>query len=62
LTDFDSYSEWNPLVTKLDGNIVEGGIINTTIAPLKETFHPILLSYKAEKKLSGKVKESPCFY
>ena len=23
LTDFDSYPEWNPLVTKLDGNVVE---------------------------------------
>jgi hypothetical protein len=61
LTDFDSYSEWNPLVTKLDGNIVEGGIINTTIAPLKETFHPILLSYKTEKEITWQGKRIALF-
>jgi len=51
LTDFKAYPEWNPLVSKLEGDIVEGGVISTTIVPLNETFTPILLSYKPENEI-----------
>ena len=51
LTDFDSYPEWNPLVSKLEGNIAVGGKIHTTIAPLNDTFSPTLLSYKESEEI-----------
>lgn len=51
LTDFDSYSEWNPLVSKLTGNISEGGIIYTTIVPLENTFAAKLLSFKENEEI-----------
>ena len=51
LTDFPNYKQWNPLVSKLSGNIVEGGTIYTTIVPLKNTFAATLLSYKENREI-----------
>lgn len=51
LTDFNTYKNWNPLVSKLSGDLNEGGIIYTTITPLKETFSATLLSYKENQEI-----------
>lgn len=51
LTDFDNYQEWNPLVSKITGNLTEGGIIYTTIVPLENTFAAKLLSFKANEEI-----------
>lgn len=54
LTDFESYSEWNPLVSHITGNLSEGGTIQTTIVPLQNTFTATLLSFKENKEIVWK--------
>ena len=56
LTDFDDYPSWNPLVSRLTGDISEGGTIDTTITPLNNTFSAKLLSLKEYKELIWKGK------
>ncbi|TCN59538.1 SRPBCC domain-containing protein [Flavobacterium circumlabens] len=51
LINFKSYPEWNPIVGKLEGDMIEGNKITTFIIPLKKTFHPILISYKINKEI-----------
>ncbi len=61
LTDFERYREWNPLVSQLTGNISEGGIIKTTIVPLKNTYAAKLLSFKKNKEIVWKGKRGVSF-
>jgi hypothetical protein len=61
LTDFERYSEWNPLVSQLTGNISEGGIIHTSIVPLADTFQARLLSFKVNKEIVWKGKRGASF-
>ncbi len=51
LTNFSEYSNWNPIVGKLDGEMKEGGEIATYIVPLGKTFHPKILRYKENQEL-----------
>ena len=40
LVDFDQYREWNPFLTKIDGNAKEGEKINVTVAlPFKQSMN-----------------------
>ena len=61
LIDFEKYIEWNPLVSKITGEIAEGGTIYTTIIPLKETFAAQLLSYKKEEEIVWQGKRIASF-
>lgn len=61
LTNFENYSEWNPLVSKLTGDISEGGTINTRIVPLNKTFSAKLLSYKKNEEIIWKGKQVASF-
>jgi len=51
LTDFEKYPEWNPLVGKLAGDIREGGVIETFIVPLNNTYFPKLLTYRPPEEI-----------
>ena len=51
LTNFKSYPDWNPIVGKLEGEMKEGQKISTYIVPLKQTYHPVLLSYHKNREL-----------
>ena len=51
LTNFDDYPKWNPLVGKLEGDIKEGNQIATYIVPLKNTYQPVIISYKINEEL-----------
>lgn len=62
LTDFESYSEWNPLVSQITGNISEGGLIKTTIVPLQKTFEATLLTFKENKEIVWKGKQVASFF
>jgi hypothetical protein len=61
LTDFESYSDWNPLVSSITGNLSEGGTIKTTIVPLQNTFEALLLSFKENKEIVWKGKRGASF-
>jgi hypothetical protein len=61
LTDFESYSQWNPLVSSITGNLSEGGTIKTTIVPLQNTFEAVLLSFKENKEIVWKGKQGASF-
>ena len=61
LTDFSSYSQWNPLVSNLTGAISEGGFIRTTIVPLQNTYTAKLISYKTNKEIVWKGKQIASF-
>ena len=51
LTNFASYPDWNPIVGKLDGDLVVGQSISTYIVPLGKTYQPVLLAYAPNKEL-----------
>ncbi|MDI1255587.1 MAG: SRPBCC domain-containing protein [Flavobacterium sp.] len=51
LTDFKNYPEWNPIVGKLESEMKEGSKIATFIVPLRNTYFPVLLSYKENQEL-----------
>lgn len=51
LTDFETYTEWNPIVGKLEGSMKEGTKISTFIVPLNKTYFPNLISYKTNKEM-----------
>jgi hypothetical protein len=51
LTDFQAYPEWNPLVSRASGKIVEGEIIKTFIEPLAEEFNPTLIKVIENQEL-----------
>ena len=61
LTDFESYGDWNPLVSKLTGYLSEGQTIETTIVPLQKTFRAKLLSFEINKELIWKGKQGASF-
>lgn len=61
LTDVESYAEWNPLVSKITGNLSEGGMIQTTIVPLNNTFSAKLLSFKENKEIIWQGKRVATF-
>ena len=51
LTDFASYPDWNPIVGKLDGEMIVGKAISTYIVPLGKTYQPVLLAWEPTKEL-----------
>jgi hypothetical protein len=51
LTHFQSYPQWNPIVGKLEGQMVPGQKISTYIVPLKKVYHPTLISFVPNKEL-----------
>lgn len=57
LTTFKSYPEWNPIVGKLEGEMKTGKKISTFIVPLKNTFYPIILSFKENEELIWEGKQ-----
>lgn len=51
LTNFEHYPEWNPIVGKPVGEMIEGEQISTFIVPLHKTYYVTLLSYKESEEL-----------
>jgi hypothetical protein len=49
LTDFDKYSDWNPFVKSLTGEVAVGNQI--TVALLGMAFKPIILKFEKNKEL-----------
>lgn len=47
LTDFDRYSEWNPFVKKIEGDIAVGNRFKAEIGTMK--FKPVVLAFEEEK-------------
>lgn len=55
LTDFDNYSNWNPFITSISGNIQTGSKITVNINPpngRSMTFKPKVLTIIKNKELS----------
>lgn len=61
LTDFESYQQWNPLVSAVVGETIQGGIIETTIVPLNETFQVKLISLKPQQEIVWQGKRGAKF-
>jgi hypothetical protein len=51
LINFNAYSSWNPIVGKLEGEMIEGNKISTFIVPLNKTYFPTLLSFKKNQEI-----------
>jgi hypothetical protein len=51
LMDFDRYPEWNPLVSKITGEMKEGTVIKAHIVPLGKDFLATIVSYKEGEEL-----------
>lgn len=47
LTDFDRYSEWNPFIKKIEGEIAVGNRFQAEIGNMK--FKPVVLAFEKEK-------------
>jgi hypothetical protein len=62
LTDFSKYSEWNPLVGRLEGEIKEGAEISTYIIPLKKTYQPKLIVFKKNSEIIWKGVQGASFF
>ena len=55
LTDFASYPEWNPFITKIAGELREGSRLEVRMAPpggRPVTFRPTILAVTRERELS----------
>jgi len=55
LTDFESYSKWNPFIKSITGNVVVGHTIVARLEPPEAsgmTFKPKVLSFDKNKKFS----------
>ena len=50
LTDFEKYSEWNPFIKSLQGNVVVGGTISAHIQDMH--FKPKVLTFRPNKGFS----------
>ncbi len=61
LTHFGAYPEWNPLVGKLEGEMIEGKKISTFIIPLNKTYHPVVIEYKPNESLIWKGVQGASF-
>lgn len=54
LTDTAAYPHWNPFIVSVQGQIVEGGRLTTTMQPAsggRMTFRPILLKVTPDREL-----------
>ena len=54
LTTFENYPNWNPFITKLEGNVKAGNKIVVEISPpdaKKRTFKPKVLVFEPQKEL-----------
>lgn len=49
LTDYEKYSEWNPFITSISGNVKRGNQITVNIQ--KMTFNPKVLIFKENSEL-----------
>lgn len=49
LTDFESYKDWNPFLTSVEGEFVVGNKIRINAGGMK--FQPILLAFEQEQEL-----------
>lgn len=47
LTDFASYSEWNPFIKKIEGDIALGNRFHAEIGNMK--FKPVVVAFETEK-------------
>lgn len=47
LTDFASYSEWNPFIKKIEGEVAVGNRIYAEIGNMK--FKPVVVAFETEK-------------
>lgn len=47
LTDFDQYSEWNPFIKKIEGDIAVGNRFKAEIGTMK--FKPVVLAFEKGK-------------
>lgn len=56
LNNFEAYASWNPLISHLEGDIQEGGIIKASIVPLKQTMRAQLMVYKPNEELTWEGK------
>ncbi len=54
LVNFKDYPAWNPIVGKLEGAMEVGSKISTYIVPLKNTYSPVLTSYKVNHEMVWK--------
>ncbi len=53
LTDNESYSEWNPFIVRMEGELVEGGRLTNTLRPQsgsKITFSPVGLKVVEDRE------------
>ena len=54
LTDFEKYSEWNPFIKSIEGNVKTGNTISVRIEPLNGnglTFKAVVIAYETEKEI-----------
>lgn len=56
LNNFAAYPSWNPLVSKLEGDMREGSTITAKIVPLNQTFKARLVVYKPNEELTWEGK------
>lgn len=61
LTNFREYPDWNPIVGKLEGELKVGSKISTHIVPLKNTYSPVLTSYKPNSEMVWKGVQGASF-
>lgn len=52
LTNFETYSKWNPLVSSLEGSIKKGGEIRVFIVPLQQFYKATISAYVPQQELS----------
>jgi hypothetical protein len=59
LSNAGAYSEWNPFITELVGELREGALLRVTLAPpegSEQTFHPVLLKVDPGRELRWRGK------
>jgi hypothetical protein len=52
LTDFEAYTDWNPIIKTLEGEMKEGNKLKAYIIPLKQKLSVKLLEFQEEKAMA----------
>jgi hypothetical protein len=54
LTDFESYPQWNPFITRVEGEVKKGSRVKIRVEPpggRAMTFKPTILEYESRRKI-----------
>jgi hypothetical protein len=59
LTDFSTYHEWNPFITRIGGDLAVGGTLDVTVSPPESddfSFHPEVVVCDGPRELRWRGK------